>query len=650
MRRLARFIALAVLFGFLPQATQAQAILTKPISELPTPTLVQENRAILLERGCVEVAGDTAAGTVAQPADKPVQLYPNDWTVGKYVFCPESVQSTVTIKEGKVKAFPIILIFAGILITAYFLVPGVDDVVQSVLFMVARYLLYWTAILGVVVVYHLSNVIDYLLVSDNFTTHSFVLTGWPFLQGIANLSFIIALLYIAVLTVLRMGSGVGKLIPSLVIGALLINFSLVIGGIFIDASRVVMAAERRLLSNDEPGINVGMGILKRSHVIDHAFVLDSLPFNSPSLYMKSTQENSVSAVIDNLLAVVFIWVLLVGMFAVGVGLFTRYVGLLMLLVVSPLAYAGLAFPGLSGLAMKWWQYFFKFVIYGPVALFILLLLRLIPQTELIGEFGTDLLTVGTAVGLLWVVATVAKSYSLTGADKVMGLAKSAAGFVKRNPRLTLAAAGLATGGLGGLALFGAGVGAKPAYRRVRDFTKKASEPIQKQLGVGKYSAYDDKGQLKEGKETYGSAWAKKLPWVDRDKKAQARAISGADSQLRATGQTLNAPMLAMASDPRIPLAANDPLLQIRQAVNPVNLSQGHVAKALGKKNIEVILKNGNASQLSALAKNKDYIRSLNEAEKLEMADAIAQNGAVDSKAIPRIMNDLERVIGEVKKE
>lgn len=516
--RLYRFIAVAVLLGFLPQATYAQAIVTKPISELPKPTLVQENRAMLLERGCVEVVAEAAAQTVAQPADKPVLLYPNDWTVGKYVFCPEAVKNTVTVKEGKVKAFPILFILAGILITAYFFVPGVSDAVQSAFFWIVRTLLYWGAVLGVLVVYYFSDIVDNLLIADNFTTSSFVRTGWPFLQGIANIGFIIALLYIAILTVLRMSSGLGKLIPKLILGALLINFSLVIGGVLIDASRVVMAAERRLLGSGTPGIPIGIGVLSKSEVIDQAFDLDIVPFRPPQLLLDSQQENDVSSVLDLLFALVLIWVLLVGMFMVGIGLFTRYIGLILLLIVSPIAYVALGIPNLSGLAMKWWQMFLKFVIYGPVALFILLLMRLIPRVPLTNHFGTDSLAIGTAVGLMWAMATVAKSYSLAGADKVLGLAKGAAGFAKRHPVLTGAAVIGATGGVGALALGAAGYfGGKGAakvattqYKRrmsdLKEFRKAALRSTREHFGLGEFSDYDDEGKLKKGK----SSWAKRL--------------------------------------------------------------------------------------------------------------------------------------------
>jgi hypothetical protein len=73
------------------------------------------------------------------------------------------------------------------------------------------------------------------------TSGGIVDVGWELTRQLANMFFIVALLIIAFATILDLESyGMRKLLPRLIAMILLVNFSKVIAGIIVDASRIVM--------------------------------------------------------------------------------------------------------------------------------------------------------------------------------------------------------------------------------------------------------------------------------------------------------------------------------------------------------------------------------------------------------------------------
>jgi hypothetical protein len=87
------------------------------------------------------------------------------------------------------------------------------------------------------------KILDYTMektVSGEFFNISAINTGWAVSRDVANLFFIFILLYIAIATILRLSSyGMKALLAKLVIIALLVNFSLVITKVIIDASNIL---------------------------------------------------------------------------------------------------------------------------------------------------------------------------------------------------------------------------------------------------------------------------------------------------------------------------------------------------------------------------------------------------------------------------
>ena len=164
----------------------------------------------------------------------------------------------------------------------------------------------------------LGSMLVTMLSQDKYITNPIVQGTWPFIQGIANLGFIIALLYIAFATTLRLDSvttSVQRLLPKLLIAALLVNFSLVIGGLLIDVSRVIMAVEVGMVgigqTPGDPKVFV-TELIKKTNAIEAQIKLieDSIPAVAFGSLMVRLFENSV-----------FLILLITGLGVIGINLF-----------------------------------------------------------------------------------------------------------------------------------------------------------------------------------------------------------------------------------------------------------------------------------------------------------------------------------------
>ncbi|PIT98430.1 MAG: hypothetical protein COT71_00875 [Candidatus Andersenbacteria bacterium CG10_big_fil_rev_8_21_14_0_10_54_11] len=230
-----------------------------------------------------------------------------------------------------------------------------------------------------------------LLQVDAFVYAPVVRAMWPIALGIANLSFMIALLVIALLTVLKIEWGQAKkMLPRLFIGALLVNFSLVIAGAILDFSRVMMAA--LMLTLRPPGLGagtlgealvIGLGNLLSLDLISGAILNFLVWLGVPASWVIGYIIGAIALLLKLIIALAVTRLLL--------KLIYRYLLLLFLLIVSPFPYLAHAFPGkrMEKLRDTWWNCFLKAVLAGPA--FLLLLLGSIYVLDPSGAFIQSLL-------------------------------------------------------------------------------------------------------------------------------------------------------------------------------------------------------------------------------------------------------------------
>jgi hypothetical protein len=279
---------------------------------------------------------------------------------------------------------------------------------------VLYWIFYLVAAVGSVILGWVVKIIVLLLSLGSFITHPVVRAFWPWVLGVANLGFMIALLFIALLTSLRLeiGGGWRRLLPRLLLAALLVNFSLVIAGVILDFSRVVMAVMP---------VAVGQSI----DTLDANIVAAARVVELPVDLRLVNWDGSWAEMVASGVSMVVVWVLVVSLAVVAFGLLVRYVILLLLLVVSPLAYLAIAMPGMGNLAEKWWSMFLRYVIYAPVVLLVLLLVA-----SASGPIAGPLLATGSPIDRVYADLAVAASIVVGAivaamAGKISGIAGSA---------------------------------------------------------------------------------------------------------------------------------------------------------------------------------------------------------------------------------
>ena len=470
--------------------------------------------------------------------------------------------------------------------------------------------------LGAFLINIVGSFVGALLGAGQFITNELVRIGWPFVQGIANLGFIIALLAIAALTTLRIdiGGGVRRLLPRLLIAALFINFSLVIGGVLIDLSRVLMVIITSVVGAGTIQ-NIGAGMLRSSDLINTIYQV-STQGEWTSLDYHLTVENW-SHVMSVFQSAIFVWSLLGALVVIGVGLFMRYVMLILLLIVSPLAYLAIAMPGFSQLGMQWWTYFLRYVIYGPVALFILVLVVATNRGLASVDFpantpGIDLLQsalqVAITIAFTIAAATFGKRLGIVGAGAAVGFVggqykragraayrgaagttKAGAKFVAQRPTLLGGAIGGALGGPAGAALGAAigrigGVQTRKAIKNSQDFLDERKKAQQKK-------------EEKRSKESYGR------------KAAQAFYASPETKAAKTDAQKVSKEYASLPAGTRISSLATNPSL------SPTNLVNPNFTANLAPEVFKDLVEHGTADQQSAIINVSALAGSLDEGKR-----------------------------------
>ncbi len=214
---------------------------------------------------------------------------------------------------------------------------------------------------------------------NSFLDATAVVTGWVIVRDVANMFFVLILLVISIATILRVEAySYKKLLPKLLLMAVLINFSKTICGIIIDFAQVIMLTFVNAFQA-AAGANFFQAL-----GLDKLFSFENL---AQAVSAEGQQWDLVGtallAMIVTLVATITVGVLLVVLVA-------RIVVLWTLIVLSPLAYLLASFPQGQAYAKQWWDEFSKYVISGPIlAFFIWLALIVAGGGNANTEVGVD---------------------------------------------------------------------------------------------------------------------------------------------------------------------------------------------------------------------------------------------------------------------
>ena len=266
-------------------------------------------------------------------------------------------------------------------------------------------LLYWIssaiAWVGAQIIILEAKVLTWVLDNSRFISMPVVQTGWRICRDLANVFYIFILVYIAFCYIFRTQSRSTKqLIVNVIIMAILINFSLMIGGVIIDFSNVFFRFFVFGGLQPQPGEKVTTTLanaLKLQSLVDQSKIATPSPSTSTATTtpeMEKWVENQMSAEesktiiigFGKLIFTIVMTFLMVIVFGALVGiLFVRLFWLWILLIFAPLAWTVnlIKIKGTpSDLASEWWDKFLKWSFVAPVmGMFIYLALETSKQVE-----------------------------------------------------------------------------------------------------------------------------------------------------------------------------------------------------------------------------------------------------------------------------
>jgi len=243
------------------------------------------------------------------------------------------------------------------------LICGLSTVAASLLFIPFIFTSWLLALGGLV----LDFVITYTVV--DMTRNLGYVTGiniaWATIRDLMNMSFIFILLYTAIGTILDIG-GVNwkKNIINIIIAAVLINFSLFFTKILIDASNILTLTFYRIIVPTGAGGGLSytfmspLGLTSMFNISDGSRVLEEFGYNLSSVGVVSIGGSAFFVVT----AFVF--------FSVAIMFLIRYITIIFLLILSPVAFMGNLVPKLSDKVGEWWKTLSNQLIFPPVFMMI----------------------------------------------------------------------------------------------------------------------------------------------------------------------------------------------------------------------------------------------------------------------------------------
>jgi hypothetical protein len=261
---------------------------------------------------------------------------------------------------------------------------------------IAEILLLIASLLGRILVFMVDILIAFASYND-FGGTVVVARGWVIVRDICNMFFIVVLLVSAFATIIGYDEGnfhYKRVLPKLLLMAVLINFSRVLILLLIDFSQVIMLTFVNAFAQAGPGNLVSA--LKMEQVLklaptSAAAGTDAVATAAANSGIPAGSVDSMNLILAIMLAI-FMLSISLGVVVIMVGyLIFRIVGLWLALILSPIALFATALPGrlqkgLDSFTGKYWQRLSAMITGGPVMAFFLWLTFAITQNS-VGDGG-----------------------------------------------------------------------------------------------------------------------------------------------------------------------------------------------------------------------------------------------------------------------
>ncbi|MEI8343457.1 MAG: hypothetical protein WCF93_00735 [Candidatus Moraniibacteriota bacterium] len=250
---------------------------------------------------------------------------------------------------------------------------------------------------------------------------------WVMVRDTLNMTFIMILLFAAFCTVFQVEQwNLKKVWLSILINALLVNFSFAIARIFIDISNVAMYY---FLNHLFSGTGGGSG----------SAIMASFSEQAKLSVLLAPADFAKAEIPYFLFSIVFTFILAMTLLVLAVLFLIRLIVLTILLMFSPIGFVGFIFPGTKTFASQWWENLFKYAFFGPVMVFMMMVaITIMKASATSGFMGAAAKNVPAGMSanwlasasyftipiiILWIAMGISQKMGIAGADKVVGAAK-----------------------------------------------------------------------------------------------------------------------------------------------------------------------------------------------------------------------------------
>lgn len=206
----------------------------------------------------------------------------------------------------------------------------------------------------------LNLVVDYTIVSMKAHIQGAAVDqAWSTIRDVANMGFIFVLLYAAIKHILGIGKGAQGLIVKIIVVAILINFSLFATKIVIDSSNILAmtfydAIAPGALSQQHSTLNVGLSNSLMEPLRIQSLMSDLGPLDGKKIIIVGVMGSIFSLIA----AFVF--------FAISLLLIIRFVVLVFVMILSPIAFVAFILPGMSAQKKMWTDALLNQAFFAPV--------------------------------------------------------------------------------------------------------------------------------------------------------------------------------------------------------------------------------------------------------------------------------------------
>lgn len=211
---------------------------------------------------------------------------------------------------------------------------------------------------------------------------------WIIIRDICNLAFIFGFIYLGVRTIIDPESAsVKRTLTQIIIGALLINFSLFIVKFVIDFSNLISFHVYNAMVS-------GTGSLSMK-IFD---MLGLVTFYNDGVEAGSLSDISAAGMVwYYIMGALLLFIAAFVFFAAAILLIVRFVALILIMIASPVLFAATVFPQTKGYSEKLWGHLISYSLFAPLYLLltlvtILLMGGLLPVLMPLGPNMSEVLT------------------------------------------------------------------------------------------------------------------------------------------------------------------------------------------------------------------------------------------------------------------